>query len=198
MSRFTILIFTIVFGAGCQIRCVFTLFIYVLDTISSVQCFCRFSDAKDQICWSGYFWEPLLNFSDSKFLHQLKERLTDGHKEACGWRHNPSSEDFTQLPGVSSPEELRNLANSARILATLNSALPYLDNQKFMETVVRYWYNVCVFVYIGYTALSQISEYCDSNIFRPEFLKGFPVWLYRIPSGYRMWFLWFEVFLWCP
>ncbi|XP_071542808.1 uncharacterized protein [Panulirus ornatus] len=71
----------------------------------------------------------------TRFLQLLKKRLIDGHKEACGWRHNPSSEELTHPPCVSTLEELRNMANSARTLAFLNSALPYIDNSVLMETL---------------------------------------------------------------
>ncbi|XP_063611657.1 cyclic nucleotide-gated cation channel beta-1-like [Penaeus indicus] len=62
-----------------------------------------------------------------KYLGLLKSRIVEAHKDACGWKHNPSPEEFVQPPYIGSIEDMRNLTNSARTLAALNSALPYLD-----------------------------------------------------------------------
>ncbi|XP_042221464.1 nuclear-interacting partner of ALK-like [Homarus americanus] len=77
-----------------------------------------------------------------KFLNLLKHRLRESHKEACGWRHNPSPEELMQTPCADTIEELRNMANSASTLSALNSALPHIDNTTLMNTLVReyHWF----------------------------------------------------------
>ncbi|XP_042891488.1 transcriptional regulator ATRX homolog isoform X2 [Penaeus japonicus] len=70
-----------------------------------------------------------------KYLGLLKTRIVEAHKDACGWKFNPSPEEFVQPPYIGSLEDMRNLTNSARTLAALNSALPYLDVQSLSDSL---------------------------------------------------------------
>nr|XP_027235348.1 ABC transporter F family member 4-like [Penaeus vannamei] len=70
-----------------------------------------------------------------KYLSLLKSRILEAHKDACGWKHNPSPEEFVQPPYIGSIEDMRNLTNSARTLAALNSALPYLDVEALSKSL---------------------------------------------------------------
>ncbi|XP_045607802.2 zinc finger C3HC-type protein 1-like [Procambarus clarkii] len=69
------------------------------------------------------------------FLNLLRSRLLKSHKEACGWIHDPSPEELTQPPCVTTVEELHNLTNSAVSLAAFNSALPHIDQSTLMKTL---------------------------------------------------------------
>lgn len=65
-----------------------------------------------------------------KFFGVLKDRIETSHKKACGWLYNPCPKEFVEPLHVDTVEELRNMENSAQSLATLNSALPYLKNNR--------------------------------------------------------------------
>ncbi|XP_068206144.1 zinc finger C3HC-type protein 1-like [Palaemon carinicauda] len=69
-----------------------------------------------------------------KFFHLLKSRLATSHKDACGWLYNPFPTEFME-PLLIHGEQLRNMKNSVQTLASLNSALPFVNIKRLAATL---------------------------------------------------------------
>ena len=74
-------------------------------------------------------------FSDEKFLTSLGERIEADHKDACGWLYNPCPQEFFD-PLAINGEDMRNMKNSVQTLASLCSALPFLNNARVTASLV--------------------------------------------------------------